>query len=165
MRLRTRGHPWHPALAHFPIALWSVALVADVLGWWLGGAYWWLAGFWAQAAGVAIAAAAMAAGFLDFLRLPRRHPAEGVALGHMLAMSTAWLLFLVSVAARGLPAGGPPPAWTLPVVFAAWFCMAVGGWLGGSLVYVHGVGTPMMEQRGAREGVDPGRDRVPHSDT
>ena len=38
---RVAGHPVHPALVHFPVALWSVTWVWDVLGAYTGAAAWW----------------------------------------------------------------------------------------------------------------------------
>lgn len=140
MRLRTRGHPWHPALAHFPIALWTVAVPADLLGWWLGDAFWWQAAYWALAAGLAIGALAMLAGFLDYLGVPKDHPAQDTAVWHMMVMGAAWMLMLFSFAGRELSPEGAPPVWAAVLLLFAWFAVVFGGWLGGTLVYRYGVG-------------------------
>ena len=139
-RLRLGGHPVHPLLVHFPVALWTVAAGADVAGWMYGWPEAWLVSFGSQAAGIVIALLAMVAGFLDFAAIPRGEPAQRVAVTHLLAMSTAWLLFIVSLAMRGLPAMNPPSIWATATALVAWAVMAFGGWLGGRLVYEFGIG-------------------------
>lgn len=138
--LRAGGHPVHPMLVHFPVAAWTVAVAADAAGWVTGQAAWWMISFGCQALGVLVAAVAMLAGFLDYAAIPRQHPAQDAAVSHMIAMSTAWLLFLVSLASRGLPAADPPPVWATVVAVAGFIAMALGGWFGGRLVYRFGVG-------------------------
>ena|SRR5437868_3345298 len=143
--LRLGGHPLHPLLVHFPIALWTVAVAADVAGWISGQALWWMISFGSQALGVLMATLAMLAGFLDYLTIARHDPAQDTAVRHMMAMSTAWLLFLVSLALRGvratdLSAAAAPPGWATVAAIGGFLAMALGGWLGGQLVYRFGVG-------------------------
>jgi uncharacterized membrane protein len=139
-RLRLAGHPLHPLLVHFPIALWTIAAFAEIGGWARGGDTWWAVSSGAQALGVLVAVAAMATGASDFASLARAHPAADTAVWHMLAMGTAWLLFVASVALRGWPASGPPPVAASVAAFAGFASMVGGGWLGGQLVYRFGVG-------------------------
>lgn len=140
MRLRLAGHPLHPALVHFPIAFWSAGVAADVAGWTLGQPIWWTLSFAAQAAGCVMAVAAMLAGFLDFAAIPAGDRAREVAISHMLAMSTAWLLFVMSTVLRGWPPEGAPAAWVSLLALAGFAVTAFGGWRGGQLVYGFGVG-------------------------
>lgn len=140
MTLRLAGHPLHPMLVHFPVALWTLAIAADTGGLVSGGAAWWSVGSGCQALGVLTAMPSMLAGALDYAALPREHPAQGTALAHLLVMGVAWLLFLASLALRGLPGAGAPPVIAIVVAAAGFVSMAVGGWLGGRLVYHFGVG-------------------------
>ena len=146
-QLRLGGHPVHPLLVHFPVALWTVAAGADVAGWIYGWPEAWLVSFISQAVGIVMAGLAMVAGFFDFAGIPREEPAQGVAVSHLLAMSTAWLLFIVSIALRGLPATNPPSMWATVTAIVAWGVMAFGGWLGGRLVYEFGVGVAERTRR------------------
>jgi uncharacterized membrane protein len=146
-RLRLGGHPVHPLLVHFPIALWTVAPGADLAGWIYGWEEAWLVSFGSQAVGIVIALLAMVAGFLDFAAIPRDEPAQGVAVSHLLAMSTAWLLFIVSLAMRGLPGTNSPSIWATVTALVAWAVMAFGGWLGGRLVYEFGIGVAGRRRR------------------
>lgn len=138
--LRLAGHPLHPMLVHFPVALWSLAIAADAGGLISGEAWWWSISSGCQALGLVAATLAMIAGALDFAALPRGHPAQDSAVAHIMAMSIAWLCFLASLALRGLPGEAPPPLAALIAAGAGFVAMAVGGWLGGRLVYHYGVG-------------------------
>ena len=138
--LRLGGHPIHPMLVHFPVALWTLAIVADSGGMVTGEAWWWQASFGCQALGVLAATVAMAAGLLDYATLARDHAAQATAVAHMLVMSTAWLAFLASLALRGLPDGAPPPLAAMLTAAVGFVAMAIGGWLGGRLVYRFAVG-------------------------
>ncbi len=138
-RLGVAGHPLHPLFVHFPIALWTIAIAAE-LGGWAAGRNWWAVSFDCQALGVIVAIVAMAAGLADYAALPRTHPAGDTATFHMLAMGSAWLLFVSSLALRGLPAGTTPPPIATAAAVAGFLVMAIGGWFGGRLVYRFGVG-------------------------
>lgn len=132
-------HPLHPALVHFPIACWSLAVAADFSGLWLGDAVWrWSGGL--LAVGCVTALAAMLAGMIELPRVP-----DGIALRiaywHMGAMLLASVFFSVRLFLRldGLHAL-EPNAISLLLDAAGFVCLILGGWLGGTLVYHHGVG-------------------------
>ena len=132
-------HPLHPALVHFPVACWSLAVVADVAGLWFGEAAWrWSGGL--LVAGCSMGLAAMLAGLLELSRVP-----EGAAMGdawrHMGAMLLAFALFAARLLLRldhlHLL---PPDTLSLLLDGAGFLALSVGGWFGGRLVYIHGVG-------------------------
>jgi uncharacterized membrane protein len=141
-RVRIAGHPIHPALAHFPVALWSVTWAWDVLGAWTGAAVWWQTGFWCLVAGTSMGVLAAVAGVLDFAALEESHPAEGAVVRHMLLVGTAFAVFVGELLVRGGPQ--PPAAERLYAVLAlstvGLALLAAGGWYGGRLVYHYGVG-------------------------
>jgi len=63
MRARFAGHPLHPALVHFPIALWMAAVLWDLVGWWQSSdPLWWQMSYWCLALGLAAALPAIATG-------------------------------------------------------------------------------------------------------
>lgn len=155
--IRLGGHPLHPAIVHFPIALWTVAVGADLAGWLTGQPDWWFFGKACLGLGVVAGLFAMVAGALDYAALPRRHPAQDTAARHMLWMITAWLLFTVSLVARGYGRPGPPPRWAIVAALVGFAIMAIGGWLGGRLVYRHAVGVSASSIVG-------GEDRLAASD-
>lgn len=146
MTLRLAGHPLHPMLVHFPVALWTLSVAADAGGLITGGKVWWSVSFGCQSLGLAAAIPAMAAGAIDFSSLPRGHAGLDTAVAHLTAMGTAWLLFLASVVVRGLPGAQAPPLFALIAGVAGFLAMAVGGWLGGRLVYHHGLGVNASQE-------------------
>jgi uncharacterized membrane protein len=134
------SHPLHPALVHFPVAGWSLATAADVASLWLGEPAWRFAAI-SMSAGCVVALAAMAAGLWEFAKLRDGHPALPVANRHMLFALAAFCAYASSLLLRWsngeLHAPGMPALAASIVGFAL---LGVTGWLGGKLVYAHGVG-------------------------
>lgn len=125
---------------HFPVALWTTSLVWDGLGLWRGEASWWTLGYWSLAAGLVMALPAVATGFAEFVRIARGDPSEKTAMGHMIAMSSATVLFVVSLLLHR-PAAAPQPLLpALAASVAGLLALTVGGVLAARLVYGYGVG-------------------------
>jgi uncharacterized membrane protein len=144
--LRLLGHPLHPALVHFPVALWTASLAADGAALATGAAFWGQAAWWCLVAGLGAAALAATAGFVDYSLLPPKHAGFRTATAHMLAMSFSASLFLVSALLRG----GPGSAAGLGAVICSglgFLALVAGGWLGGTLVYRFGVAVEPVERR------------------
>lgn len=139
------NHPLHPALVHFPIACWSLATLADIASLWLGQPAWWLAGV-LMAIGTLAALAAMGAGLFELVKIDEASPALRLAHFHVLAAMAAWLAYAASLFLRlDLPMDGTTPLaapgpLAISLSVAGFGCLAVAGWLGGTLVYGHGVG-------------------------
>lgn len=132
-------HPLHPAIVHFPVACWSLAVITDFAGLWLGETAWqWSGGL--LAVGCAMALVAMAAGMIELPRVP-----EGAAMRdtyiHIAAMLTAFALFAAGLFLR-LDHYVPlqPDAVSLFLDAGGFLALALGGWFGGRLVYGHGIG-------------------------
>lgn len=139
--MRLLGHPVHPMLVHFPIALWTVAT----------GAYVWIAvdagetasaiASFANGAGSIMAMLAMLAGLLELRSIDNRSEAMLVAVWHMMIMATSWMCF---VAAWVLSVSTALDRSTAQVAaatcaIAGFVLMSVGGWFGGRLVYEFGI--------------------------
>lgn len=133
------GHPVHPAIVHFPIALLLSATIADLA---------WVAGITADthiaavlmAAGFAGGLLAMGAGFIDFIRLD-----EAViphATRHMMVVGLAWLGYGIALYLRrdSLWDNAAIEMPTVAVSLLSSLLLAFGGWLGGRLVYNFGAG-------------------------
>jgi len=127
-------------LVHFPIVFWSCALVADVVSIFLPESIAAVIAFGSLALGCITGLLAMIAGIVDFLGVPRDSPARDVSITHLMAMCSAWLVFLVALALHGYPPTTPVPPAALIASAAGFLAMAYGAWLGGKLVYEHGVG-------------------------
>ena len=127
-------------LVHFPIVFWSCTVAADVASLVLPGSFAAEIAFGALALGCITGLIAMAAGIVDFLGVSRDSPARDVSITHLMAMCSAWLVFLVALALHGFPPKTPVPLAALIASVAGFLAMAYGAWLGGKLVYEHGVG-------------------------
>jgi uncharacterized membrane protein len=123
-------------LVTVPIGLWIFAFVCDltfVLG--QGVSLWATLAFWTMIGGLAGALLAAIPGLIDMLSL--RGPVKKIALTHMALNLTVVALFAVNLWLRinGAAIGGLPLA--LSAIAIA--LLAVSGWLGGHMVYVHRV--------------------------
>ena len=134
------SHPLHPALVHVPVAGWSLATIADLASLWLGEAAWRFAAV-LMAIGCVVALAAMAAGLWEFVKIREGSPALPVATRHMLFALAAFCAYAASLLLRyrshELQA---PDTWALAASISGFVLLGVAGWLGGQLVYAHGVG-------------------------
>jgi uncharacterized membrane protein len=133
------GHPLHPAIVHFPIALLLSASAADLA---------WVAGLTSDAhigavlmaGGLAMGLVAMGAGLLDFTKL--NEAVVPHAVRHIMAVGLAWLgygiaLYLRRDALQGASSIGSA---SLALSFVSALVLCVGGFLGGRLVYTFGAG-------------------------
>jgi uncharacterized membrane protein len=133
------GHPIHPAIVHFPVALLLSATIADLA---------WVAGLATEAhlsamlmaGGLVAGLVAMGAGLIDFTRL--RPEVVPHALQHMMAVGLAWLGYAVALYLRreALTQATSLSSLTIFVSIASALVLALGGWLGGRLVYTFGAG-------------------------
>ena len=133
------GHPLHPAVVHFPIALLLSATAADLAR---------LAGLTGDvhvaallmAGGLVMGLVAMTAGMVDFARLDSAVVPH--ALRHMAAVGTAWLGYAVALYLRRdtLNGGSGLGSASVALSIASGLVLALGGWLGGRLVYTFGAG-------------------------
>jgi uncharacterized membrane protein len=134
--------PIHPALVHFPIALVTLAVVADLVGKWRDSRLWAAAAFGSLIGAVIGAAAAIAAGYYDMGRAALGETHEYVHVH----MTVGWILSGVVVALTvwrwrifRRPQPHIPPSYLLAAFLAlavTWFQ----GWYGGELVFSQGAG-------------------------
>ena len=133
------GHPLHPALVHFPIGLLLSATLAD-LAWMTGLTGDVQVGAVMMAAGLGAGLLAMGAGLFDLTRL--KPDVVPHATRHMTAVGLAWLGYAIALyLRRDVFSGGTTiaiPSFWASLVSAA--LLALGGWLGGRLVYTFGAG-------------------------
>ena len=133
-------HPLHPAFVHFPIAAWSFATAADFAGAWFDQSWWTCAG-WLHVAGTVTALAAMATGAIEFVKLPADSPALRFVARHMVFVLLAWFAYATSLVLRVHDSAiHAPGAAGLATSVAGFVLLCVAGFLGGKLVYRHGVG-------------------------
>lgn len=134
------SHPMHPALVHFPIACWSLATLADVLGIFIDEPTW-RAACWLIATGNVTAIAAMGAGLFELRKVDPSGAAMRDANRHLLLAMTAWCLYGASLLARlDRQELVPPGVVAIGLGAAGFLALAGAGYLGGRLVYTHRVG-------------------------
>jgi uncharacterized membrane protein len=128
-------HPIHPMLVPIPIGLWIFSLVCDLVfaaGW--GPSVWKTVAFYTMAGGVAGALIAAVPGVIDMLSL--RAGLKRIALIHMALNVTILILYAINL---GWRLGAPEAAGPVWLSAFAVLLLGVSGWLGGKMVYVHGV--------------------------
>jgi uncharacterized membrane protein len=133
------GHPLHPAIVHFPIALLLSATAPDVA---------WMAGITSDAqlgailmaGGLAMGLVAMGAGMFDLTKLDQAIVPH--AMRHMAAVGLAWLGYGIALYLRkdSFTAAAPLGSATIALSICSALVLALGGWLGGRLVYTFGAG-------------------------
>jgi uncharacterized membrane protein len=131
------GHPIHPALVHFPIALLLSATIAD-LAWLTGLTHDTHIGAILMAGGLAGGLLAMGAGMADLVRLDEALVPH--ATRHMTVVGLAWLGYAIALYLRKDSLLETATLGTLAVALSliSALLLAFGGWLGGRLVYTFG---------------------------
>lgn len=136
---RLFGHPLHPMLVPFPIVCFVGALLTDLAYWATANVQWSNFSIWLITAGLVMGGLAALTGMIDYLG-DRHVRAARPATPHMLLNIAVFVieLFNAFVHSRDGWTAVVPTGLTLSIV--AVLLLAVSAWLGGSLVYKHGVG-------------------------
>ena len=130
-------HPIHPMLVTIPIGLWLFSFVCDLIFVFGSGVtLWFTLSFWTMLGGLIGALIAAVPGVIDMLSL--RGPLRRIALTHMALNVTVVVLYAVNIGTRIEGAGVAGAPLVLSVIAIG--LLAVSGWLGGHMVYVHRVG-------------------------
>ena len=163
-RFKVLGHPLHPILIVFTLGLYPIALVADLVFvgmFFIGGkldGFWWTMANWTLLFGLLGTLAAGLPGFVDWLNIPGDAPSKNPATFHLITSGFIITLTLASMALRGLHNGGAPPSTLNYGPDSGFAYVAIGlnlfmnillgfqGWLGGHLVYVHGIGVESSDK-------------------
>jgi uncharacterized membrane protein len=134
-------HPFHPMLVAIPIGLFVASFASDAISFWQDGKLWRDLTFYNLIGGIIGAVVAAIPGFIDYvalkdekvLPLAHRHFGVNVALlglysinlwirtesGNAVINNSRWVPFLLSILGMIL--------------------LGISGWLGGEMVYAHGV--------------------------
>jgi uncharacterized membrane protein len=129
-------HPIHPMLVPIPIGLWVFSLVCDLIH--AGGSSnpaWSTVALYSMGGGIVGALLAAVPGLIDLLSLPpgpRR-----TALVHMAINLTVVALYAINLWMRLRSPEDPGNLVWLSVLSIG--LLVISGWLGGKLVYEHGV--------------------------
>lgn len=135
------GHPIHPMLIPFPIGLWATSFALDIWFYFERNPTWLYASKFMIAAGCLGALAAAIPGFIDWLTI--KDP-KVVRMGnwHARLNVAALIVFAISLFFR-LGSYGHLVGHRLTIPFLLSFLgvilIGISGWLGGEMVFKHGV--------------------------
>jgi uncharacterized membrane protein len=154
------GHPVHPPLTDATIGIYTFATLAaclDVLDIAENAA----APGWALAllVGLVVTVPTALTGLADWLAIESGTPLKRTATSHLIAMVSATVFFLLA-AILGYSDGIDGRVETGPFLLTliGYGLLALGGWLGGAIVYVHGMRVLNLVEEPASRAASP----VPH---
>jgi uncharacterized membrane protein len=135
------GHPIHPPLTDVTIGAYTLATAMALLSR-LGvseentATFWWIA----LVAGLVVTLPTALTGVVEWLEIPRGTPLFRTATAHLAAMLSATILFAITAGAgHASYVDGELSGGALVLTLIGYAVLALGGWLGGSIVYVHGM--------------------------
>ena len=156
------GHPIHPPLTDATIGIYTFATIAGFLevvgitenngaiGWYLG-----------LVVGLVVTVPTALTGLMDWLTIERGTELWKTATTHLVAMVTATVFFLLAaiVGNDGYHSSNVTSgAYALTLIGYA--VMALGGWLGGAIVFVHGMRVLSLVKEPTERAISP----VPHAE-
>lgn len=137
-------HPIHPMLVPLPIGLWIFSLICDIIYKSNGDLLWNTMAHYSLAAGVIGGLLAALPGLIDFLALPSSS-AKRIGLWHLgLNLGITGLYIANFFWRRADPTAAGPFALSVLAILL----LVVSGWLGGEMVYVHGVAVAPADETG-----------------
>jgi uncharacterized membrane protein len=143
------GHPVHPMLIPFPIALWTTSFAVDILFYFLRHPTLLVIAKFMIGAGCLGAILAAIPGFIDWLAI-RNGDAKRVANWHARLNVAALVVFAISLFLRlGSYSDLVGRKLTVPFLLSlvGMILISISGWLGGELVFRHGIGQTQNEDR------------------
>lgn len=147
---RLAGHPIHPIVVGIPIGLCTFSVFADIMrltGW--GKPVWFDVALYAIAGGIVGALLAAVPGLVDYLTVTDARLRD-IAFAHMIAA-----LFVVGIFGFTLWRrwSGDHGIFPVAVSTVGLLLLGVVGWLGGEMVFVHGMGmeAPAVRPRARRK--------------
>jgi len=152
------GHPLHPPLTDATIGAYTTATVLGTLA--FAGVSegnltraWWLA----LLVGLGFTAFAALTGLADWLSITWRSPLWWTATWHMLSMLAATGFFALAAAfGHDRYAVGEMGGKTLIATLVGFAALTVGGWLGGAVVFTHGMRVLDLVDEPPKRAVIPG---------
>jgi uncharacterized membrane protein len=135
------GHPLHPPLTDATIGIYTAASAFGLLSA-LGvsernlATAWWLA----LIAGLIVTGPTALTGLIDWLSITWGSPLWRTATLHLLSMLTATVFFLLAaIFGHGGYVDGEVTSGSLILTLVGFGFLTLGGWLGGTIVFVHGM--------------------------
>jgi uncharacterized membrane protein len=153
----TPGHPLHPPLTDAVIGAYTFALIASIgdvtglsehsaaHGWWL-----------AMLVALALTVPAALTGLLDWLSITWGSQLWKTATSHMIAMVSATVVFGIAVlVGHDDWQAGNIQALPFVLTVCGFVVLMVGGWLGGAIVFTHGMRVLSLPEESATRAATP----------
>lgn len=158
-KARVAGHPIHPMIIAFPVALYVCTAVALIVFGGTSDPFWFRLAFWTNLAGIVMAAAAAIPGAVDLFTLPGHTRARATGYKHAALNVAALVLFVISCILLGERWRAGTLSYAAPLVLSlCGVAITIGaGWFGWMMVQTHHVGvkpTTRTTSPGAIETVD-----------
>ena len=156
------GHPLHPPLTDATVGIYTFAMLAafsDVVGITnnVGAQGWWLA----LVAGLITTVFTALTGFADWLTIEWGTELWKTATLHMIAMVSATIVFAAAALfGHDEFLAGNVRADGFVLTLIGFGVLTLGGWLGGAIVYVHGMRVLNLVEEPAPRAVSP----LPHEE-
>ena len=151
------GHPLHPPLTDATIGIYTAATAFAVLSV-LGvserntATAWWLA----LILGLIVTGPTAATGLIEWLGITWGTPLWRTATVHMLSMVTATVFFLLAtIVGHGGYVDGEVTAGSLILTLVGFGFLTLGGWLGGTVVFVYGMRVLNLVEEPSSQAVAP----------
>jgi uncharacterized membrane protein len=154
------GHPLHPPLTDATIGIYTFATIAGFIevvgitenngavGWWLG-----------LVVGLIVSAPTALTGLAEWLTISWRSELWWTATYHLLSMVTATAFFaLAAIFGHDAYSHANVSTGSYVLTLIGFGFLTLGGWLGGSIVYVHGMRVLSLLHEPTERAVAP----VPH---
>lgn len=149
-RLKILGHPIHPMLVAFPIALYTSTLVAYLIYIVGHDTFWFKVAVVVNLAGIVMAAVAALPGFLDWATgIPNGSPAKAHGLNHMLLNVAALILFVVNAIIHTGQFLSPNPEgiWGFVISLIGAGCTVAAGFFGWTMIQTDHVGVDLTPEQ------------------
>ena len=157
-----RGHPIHPPLTDATIGAYTAATVLAVLAA-LGVAEdklapaWWIT----LIVGLVFNAPTSVTGLLDWKDITPGTPLRRTATTHLLIMVAAAVLFgLAAIIGYGAWSDREIDALPLVLTLLGFVTLTAGGWIGGSIVFAHGMRVEGEVEKPASDAIVPGEHEI-----
>ncbi|MDX6407968.1 MAG: hypothetical protein QOE13_1039 [Gaiellaceae bacterium] len=156
------GHPIHPPLTDATIGTYTFATVAGLVnvigitehsgafGWWIALVF-----------GLIVTVPTALTGFIDWLSITRGTELWKTATTHMIAMLSATVFFaLAAIFGHASYSHGDVGTGAFVLTLIGFGLLTLGGWLGGAIVFVHGMRVLKLKNEPAGRAVSP----IPHAE-
>jgi uncharacterized membrane protein len=147
---RIKGHPIHALSIVLPLGALSMSVIIDVINLIDERQIWKDAAYVLIGLGVLAGLLVAVPGLIDWLSIPAENDAKSIGLLHAASNSIGLILFGFSWYLRY----DQPDSWSTFAFVCSLLgigALSAGGWLGGEMVYRHGIGVDLVPPAAFRE--------------